>query len=336
MDANKNVTPYRKCYACKNCQPMFPKPVERSPMTPRTVASPGPKHTCGRNHSRSASTSSTSSNSKRKSATLVTLACNTPQTKSSPAPTSSAAETGFANIDDAMARARAKYAENPTLLPKVEQLPQPVPTPEELGVDERLDATNAKCTTLLAEVEAQLAAPIVTLLRFSPAERNDTLAAKEWAQGVEKADQLTDEKTFDSKSLLNEILVLTDEIKQIKQTASQEDVRTPCTPSSPKAKWLSVVPKETRKWMCESKQPSKQPTSVKTTSQGTQTQTAAASASLEQTAPSPARRDGKPLEKTDSKPAIENKNDRGKSPQQQGQSNQEWHTLWSFDYNASW
>ncbi|KAK3700800.1 hypothetical protein LTR37_015772 [Vermiconidia calcicola] len=332
MDANKNTTPYRKCYACKNCQPMFPKPVERSPMTPRTVASPGPKHTCGRNHSRSASTSSTISNSKskRESATVVTLACKAPQAEPSAASTSGAAETGFANIDDAMARARAKYAENPTLLPKVEQLPQPVPTPEELDVDERLDAANAKCTALLAEVEAQLAAPIVTLLQFSSAGRNDTLAAKEWAQGVEKADQLTDEKTFDSKSLLNEILVLTDEIKQIKQTAVPEDVRIPSTPSSQKTGWLSVVPKETRQW------PSKETTSVKTISQGTQTQQAAASALITSTPPSSTKRKETTMKKTDSKPAVENRNGRGKTAQQQGQSNQGWNTLWSFDYNASW
>jgi hypothetical protein len=43
-------TTFRRCEACSKCQPMFPKPVERSPMTPRAVTGLAEKHVCHKHH----------------------------------------------------------------------------------------------------------------------------------------------------------------------------------------------------------------------------------------------------------------------------------------------
>lgn len=69
-----------------------------------------------------------------------------------------------------MSQARAQYAANPSLASAtrasaVAALPKPrLPIPQELDVSERLDRAISKCSQLLDQARAQLAAPVSDLL----------------------------------------------------------------------------------------------------------------------------------------------------------------------------
>lgn len=90
----------------------------------------------------------------------------------SPAPrkVKKAAETGFPNIDAAMAEARAKYAAEPSLIPPTEPLAQRVPTPSELDVGERIDNTVVTTAMAIEDAQKQLEAVHMSLESLSCAE----------------------------------------------------------------------------------------------------------------------------------------------------------------------
>ena len=101
-------------------------------------------------------------------------------------------DTGFPNIDKCMSEAREKYAAHPELRPKVEEARVPVPTPEDLGTNERLDYALTKSSELLAEAIAGLESRHDAPFELTASERFDQAAAKSWAKQYEDAEAQTE------------------------------------------------------------------------------------------------------------------------------------------------
>ncbi|TKA79208.1 hypothetical protein B0A55_03954 [Friedmanniomyces simplex] len=113
-----------------------------------------------------------------------------------------------------MAAARAKYAADPALTVKIRaeaiaKLPIPLPlTPESLDFNERLDRATVKSSALIAEAQAQLAAPVSDFLpgELTPSEVAEQKRAETWMQGYKLANETTDRILESNQKLFEDVM----------------------------------------------------------------------------------------------------------------------------------
>ena len=222
-------------------------------------------------------------------------------------------DTGSHNIDICMKHARVKYETNPDLLPEVEQLPEYVPSAEDLDFNERLGSANSKVGNLIAEALAQLAAPCVAPAELTPAEEAEKAAAEEWARGYEKANEATEQMAEKSEILVRDVMGLVDEL-EASGIAVPRDTQLPSSLASPK--------RDVREELLASNQ------KATATDTGTQTEAKAAPTSLQRASSL------KP--QANESPDADSKLPKRRARSETAQKNQGWHTLWSCDYKVSW
>ncbi|KAK5712930.1 hypothetical protein LTR17_017770 [Elasticomyces elasticus] len=129
--------------------------------------------------------------------------------------------TGFSRVDDMMAAARAKYAANPALVAKicadaVTTLPNPLPpTPEALDFSERVDRAIAKSSSLIAETQAQLTAPVSAFLpaELTPEEVEEQKKAEVWMQNYRRTDEKIDCMLANNQKLFDDVIGTFDQMQ---------------------------------------------------------------------------------------------------------------------------
>ena len=168
-------------------------------------------------------------------------------------PSSSEEATGFPGIDEAMARARAKYAAHPELRPHT-GLPAKTLTADDIDFNNRLDSAVALSETLLYEARIQLGAPRVAPRELTPAEEAEKAAAEAWSRGHAAADALTTKMLDENERLFQEVMASAEKC-QAKGVPLPDNVRVPSPPQSPKIEWLKGVPMEVKNWTKDSKKP---------------------------------------------------------------------------------
>ena len=160
-------------------------------------------------------------------------------------------ETGFVNIDNAMAIARAKYAANPSLHPQVE-IPPRVLSHEDLELDERYGIAFTKFKSLIAQAMAQLAAPIQAPKELTASELIGKATDEAWDEGYRKADALTGRMNKDNQLLFEEVMGSIDHCIE-NRIALAEDVQVPESPFSPELEDITDIPNDVVRWVRESK-----------------------------------------------------------------------------------
>jgi hypothetical protein len=139
----ESKTSARKCEACKNCQPMFPKPVERSAMTARAVAPLATRHVCekhGHAHSHKSSAEGSAAGS-----------CT------SRSSSKSRGHAVSADIDLSQLPVAPTSSDDRSPPSSTDTDPASLESPVDLDFEDRLDAAIAATTNMIAEAQAQLA-----------------------------------------------------------------------------------------------------------------------------------------------------------------------------------
>ncbi|KAK4959151.1 hypothetical protein LTR10_003950 [Elasticomyces elasticus] len=129
--------------------------------------------------------------------------------------------TGFSRVDDMMAAARAKYVTNPALVAKVRAsavtiLPDPLPpTPEALDFSERVDRATAKSSSLIAETQAQLTAPVSAFLptELTPEEVEEQKKVEVWMQNYRRTDEKIDGMLANNQKLFDDVMSTFDQMQ---------------------------------------------------------------------------------------------------------------------------
>ena len=161
-------------------------------------------------------------------------------------------ETGFTNIDNAMRQARAKYATNPDLLPKVTLSP-PNPTPQDADFDEHYGLAYSRTKSLISEATTQLT-PLHVLApdQLTVSEWQDAVEARRWEAGYRRAEEVVDRMMGENQLLYEEVDGLIDDA----------DTEGLLFPGSVRAKGegferrlgeLRGVPEDVKQWVRESK-----------------------------------------------------------------------------------
>ncbi len=155
---------------------------------------------------------------------------------------SQSSPTGFSHLDSMMATARAKFAADPSLTSKIRadaiaKLPTALPpTSATLDFNERLDRAITKSSDLIAEAQAQLAAPVSDFLptELTPAEIAEQKEAEIWTQGYKLAKERNDRLVGDSQELFEDVMGTIDQM-QADGIPIPEDCVLPSLPSTPRA-----------------------------------------------------------------------------------------------------
>ncbi|KAK0768953.1 hypothetical protein LTR59_017320 [Friedmanniomyces endolithicus] len=155
---------------------------------------------------------------------------------------SQSSPTGFSHLDSMMATARAKFAADPSLTSKIRadaiaKLPTALPpTSATLDFNERLDRAITKSSDIIAEAQAQLAAPVSDFLptELTPAEIAEQKEAKIWTQGYKLAKERNDRLVGDSQELFEDVMGTIDQM-QADGIPIPEDCVLPSLPSTPRA-----------------------------------------------------------------------------------------------------
>ncbi|KAK1812749.1 hypothetical protein LTR12_012843 [Friedmanniomyces endolithicus] len=156
-------------------------------------------------------------------------------------PPSRSSPTGFSHLDSMMAAARAKYSADPTLTSKIRadaiaKLPTSLPTtPATLDLNERLDRVIAKSGDLIAEAQAQLAAPVSDFLppELTPAEVAEQKEAEMWMQGYKRAEERNDRLLGKSQKLFEDVMGTIDQM-QAEGIPIPQDCVLPSPPPTPR------------------------------------------------------------------------------------------------------
>ncbi|KAK1017703.1 hypothetical protein LTR54_002362 [Friedmanniomyces endolithicus] len=150
------------------------------------------------------------------------LHSSTQATNSTQTPTpSQSSPADFSHLDSMMVAARAKYAADPALTFKIcadaiaklsTSLP---PTPTTLTFKERLDHAIGKSSDLIAEAQAQLAAPVSDFLptELIPEEVAEQKEAEMWMRGYKLANEVNDRLLENSQKLFEDVMDTIDQMQ---------------------------------------------------------------------------------------------------------------------------
>lgn len=160
-------------------------------------------------------------------------------------------ETGFTNIDDAMAAARAKYAATSDLVPRV-QLQQIASAPEDHNVDERIRVTISSAEGMIVAAQSQLATPCEAPKQLTVEEQSDKAEWYRWGAGYRMAESCNDRWLLHNQNLFGEA---------IDATAAFEDdwvlildnIHISAAPPSPRLEDMKGVSATAASWIAMSK-----------------------------------------------------------------------------------
>ena len=130
--------------------------------------------------------------------------------------------TGFPKVDATMSQVCETLNSDPSRVQQIRNeairsLPQTLPpTPEQLDFMQWLDVASMASSNLVADIEAQLAAPISDYLptELTPAEIADEEHAARHAEGYAMANEATDRLLEDSQALFHEVMDAIDHYSQ--------------------------------------------------------------------------------------------------------------------------
>ncbi|KAK1812507.1 hypothetical protein LTR12_013093 [Friedmanniomyces endolithicus] len=171
------------------------------------------------------------------------LHTSTQATNSTQTPTpSQSSPADFSHLDSMMVAARAKYAADPALTFKIRadaiaKLPTSLPpTPTTLNFKECQDRAIAKSSNLIAEAQAQLAAPLSDFLptELTAEEIAEQKEAETWMQGYKLANERSDRLLGNSQKLFEDVMDTIDQM-QADGIPIPEDYLLPLPPPTPQA-----------------------------------------------------------------------------------------------------
>lgn len=161
-------------------------------------------------------------------------------------------QTGFINIDNAMAIARARYKANPELESQVEPNPF-ISTEDDLDFNERYGIAFTQSQSLLMQTRLQLAAPCVAPHELTAGEWSEKAEADEWDYRYQRADTVTDRMLVENDDLFENVMGTICDL-ECDKALLLGDVDVPGPPASPKLEYIRGVPEDVRQWLRNSKQ----------------------------------------------------------------------------------
>ena len=161
------------------------------------------------------------------------------------------AETGFVNIDNMMAKARAKHGTQRIICPSVETSASSSLT-EEADFEERFKDAYSKSRSLISQTNAQLATDVAAPVQLTIDEWTDETQATVWMAGFNRADDITHDMSIANDMLYEDVIDATYHLTDDEALLlDREDVVK--GPALAKQGSLKAVPEDVRQWLAENK-----------------------------------------------------------------------------------
>lgn len=156
------------------------------------------------------------------------------------------------SIGTVMAAAREKYASLRRTAPKSQHTASTKTGTEDF--DHRYAVIICSTERLIAQGEAQLAAPIHASFTRTPAERLEEADEEEWSVGHRKVNRLSNRMATENWKFLSDTAKVIRE-REESRSSTPKSLQRSRSASTPATGWSSYVPEDVRVWLLKSNQP---------------------------------------------------------------------------------